>query len=351
MKRKTILWWGRFDPNYSRNSIIRKHLIDLNYKIIDFKPLVSKFGYMEANFRGVEKPDLVWVPCFRHRDLLSAKKWSVERNIKLLFDPLISSWDKEVHEKNRVYSQELSDKLRSKESALFKEADIVLSDTSVHADLFRRKLGLSKVKNPIVYVGAEENLFKPFPKNIATDRKFDVLFYGSFISLHGAEIIVRAANLISNQLDVKWTLLGNGPNLKECKRLAEELPNVFFEDNISYSNLPERINRADLLLGIFGDSTKAGSVIPNKVFQSLACGKTVITRCSDAYPEKLSKLNKGIIFIKSNSPDELCRIVNKIVKNSTFLDKSNRHSRKIYAEYFSAKIIKKQLVNALKLAF
>jgi len=351
MNKKTILWWGRFDPNYSRNLIIRKHLKDLNYKIIDFKPLVSRFGFFEAFLRGIEKPDLVWVPCFRHRDILSAKKWSTRKNIKLLFDPLISSWDKEVHEKNKVYTKEFSDKLKNKESALFKKADIVLSDTTLHSDLFIRELGLSPKKNLVVYVGAEEKVFKPLPKKVNVDKKFEVLFFGSFISLHGTEIIIRAAKLMSDQLDVKWTLLGNGPNLKECKRLANGLPNVFFEDIVSYSKLPQRISQADILLGIFGDSIKAGNVIPNKVFQSLACGKTVITRSSNAYPQNLSNTNKGIIFIKSNEPEELCKIVKKMVKNPSLLYQSNRYSRQIYLKNFSAKIIKKQLENALKLAF
>jgi|TARA_B110000967_G_C18888761_1_gene565860 glycosyltransferase involved in cell wall biosynthesis len=351
MNKKTILWWGRFDPNYSRNSIIRQHLRDLNYKIIDFRPLVSRFGFIEAILRGIEKPDLVWVPCFRHRDIISARKWSKKLNIKLLFDPLISSWDKKIYEKNKVYTQKFSNKLKRNESALLKEVDIVISDTSRHADLFRRELGLRKLKNPIVYVGAEEKIFKPLPMKVNKDMKFEVLFFGSFISLHGTEIIVRAAKLMSDQLDIKWTLLGNGPNLKECKRFAIGLPNIFFEDIISYSKLPERINQADLLLGIFGDSIKAGSVIPNKVFQSLACGKTVITRSSDAYPKKLFNLDKGIIFNKSNTPEELCKIVTKMFENQALLYESNRHSRKIYSEYFSARIIKKQLESSLKLAF
>ena len=351
MNKKTILWWGRFDPNYSRNSIIRQHLRDLNYKIIDFRPLVSKFGFIEAILRGIEKPDLVWVPCFRHRDIISARKWSKKLNIKLLFDPLISSWDKELHEKNKVYTQKFSNKLKDNESALLKEADIVISDTSRHADLFRRELGLSKLKNPIVYVGAEENIFKPGQKKLTADKKFEVLFYGSFISLQGAEKIVRAANLMPNQLNVRWTLLGSGPNLKKCKKLADGLPNIFFEDNTSYLNLPERINQASLLLGIFGDSIKAGNVIPNKVFQSLACGKTAITRSSDAYPKNLSSLDKGIIFNKSNTPEELCKIVTKMFENQVLLYQSNSYSKKIYSEYFSAIIIKKQLKSALKLAF
>ena len=40
--KKTILWWGRSDPNYSRNMIIRKQLKKLNYEILDFYPLVVR---------------------------------------------------------------------------------------------------------------------------------------------------------------------------------------------------------------------------------------------------------------------------------------------------------------------
>ena len=58
---------------------------------------MSSIGFLEAILKRIEKPDLIWVPCFRHRDIPSAKKWSEKLNIKLLFDPLISSWDKEVH--------------------------------------------------------------------------------------------------------------------------------------------------------------------------------------------------------------------------------------------------------------
>ena len=91
MIKKTILWWGRFDPNYSRNRIIRQHLKKLNFILIDFKPLISKFGYEEAILKNLTKTDLVWVPCFRHRDILSAKKWCEKKGIKLIIDTLISA--------------------------------------------------------------------------------------------------------------------------------------------------------------------------------------------------------------------------------------------------------------------
>jgi hypothetical protein len=69
-------------------------------------------------------------------------------------------------------------------------------------------------------------------------------------------------------------MLGAGPDLHKCKVLAKDCPNIFFEEKIEYTKLASRIKKADLLLGIFGNSNKAGNVIPNKVFQSLASGKT-----------------------------------------------------------------------------
>ncbi len=348
MKIKTILWWGRFDLNYSRNRVIRKHLDDLNYKIFDFNPLISRFGYTEALIRKIKRTDFVWVPCFRQRDILSASKWCQNNNIKLIIDPLISSWDKQTYEKEKLLNQKQSDALKKKESILFNKADIVLADTNLHANLFHKELCVDKNKIFTVYVGAEDDLFNDLPPQHIENKKFEVLFYGSFIPLHGSEIIIKAAKLFAKNTNVKWTLLGDGPDLKKCKDLAKGSSNIFFEKKIKYTKLASRIKKADLLLGIFGKSKKAGNVIPNKVFQSLACGKTIITRESDAYPNVILKENKGIIFIEPNNPIALYKKVLEIFKNKNSLEKSNFHARNIYKTYFSEKIIRKQIKKILK---
>ena len=143
-------------------------------------------------------------------------------------------------------------------------------------------------------------------------------------------------------------MLGAGPDLNKCKVLAKDYSNIFFEERIEYTKLALRIKEADLLLGIFGNSNKAENVIPNKVFQSLASGKTIITRKSNAYPKELLNLNKGIIFIEPNNPKALYNAVLKITEDKRFLRRSNAQAKIIYDTYFSEKIIREQLKKILE---
>ena len=348
--KKTILWWGRSDPNYSRNRIIRKQLKNLNYEILDFYPLVSRFGYIEALLKKIKRTDFVWVPCFRQRDILSASKWCLSKNIKLIIDPLISFWDKQTFEKEKIFIQKKSDLLKKKESFLFNKANFVLADTIQHANLFEKELCVDKHKIFTVYVGAEDNLFNNLPAKKNTKKKFEILFYGSFLPLHGSEIIIKAAKLFAKNDNVQWTMLGTGPDLHKCKVLAKDCPNIFFEEKIEYTKLALRIKEANLLLGIFGNSNKAGNVIPNKVFQSLASGKTVITRKSNAYPKELLNLNNGIFFIEPNNPRALYNAVLKITEDKKFLRESNAQAKIIYNTYFSEKIIREQLKKIMELS-
>ena len=84
------------------------------------------------------------------------------------------------------------------------------------------------------------------------------------------------------------------------------------------------------------------------MFQSLASGKTVITRKSNAYPKELLNLNNGIIFIEPNNPKALYNAVLKITENKRFLRESNTQAKIIYDTYFSEKIIKEQLKKILE---
>lgn len=347
---KTVLWWGRFDPEYSRNRILRALLPQLGWRIVDFHPRFSRLADLEAWLRRLPRPDMVWVPCFRQRDLATARRWSHGQDIPLVFDPLISAYDKQVFERQKIAPGcATAKRLLAWERKLFQSADRVIADTPLHADFFAEALGVSRDRLSVVYVGAEEVLFKPGEER--KDRQsgpLEVLFYGSFIPLHGAEVIAEAARLYDGP-PVRWRFIGKGPGRARCESLLRGMDNVAFEDWVAYEELPARIGQADVVLGAFGTTPKAGRVIPNKVYQALACGRPVITRRSQAYPAGMGDgTESGVIWVDAGNPADLCAKLSQLVHRPENLVKLSDQAYSTYRKRFSSAVITDQLADSIE---
>jgi glycosyltransferase involved in cell wall biosynthesis len=348
--KPVVLWWGRFDPDYSRNRVMRKLLADLGLQVRDFHPKFSDLGDWEARLRGIPRADLVWVPCFRQRDIDAASRWAGKHGVPLLIDPLISAYDKQVDERRKLDPDSRKAKrLLAWERSRFARADRVLADTPAHADYFRQILGVAPNKLAVVYVGSEAALFKPAPRppRPAGDS-LEVLFYGSFIPLQGPQVVIDAARLYKGP-PVRWTLLGDGPLRAPCEKQADGLTQVAFEAWLPYEALPDRIRQADILLGIFGATPKAGRVIPNKVYQSLACGRVVVTRHSGAYPEQLAEAeNSGIVWTEAGDAQSLADRIAVLAAAPDNLRRLGEAAAQTSRQFFSGAVLRQQLQQALK---
>ena len=343
--QKTVLWWGRFDPDYARNRILRQAFQALGWHIADFHPKISRLGHLEAALRQVKSPDLVWLPAFRQRDMAAASAFAKAHNAPLVFDPMISTYDKQVFERQKFEAD--SDRAKSllaAERALFAKADHIIADTAGHADFFHATLGVATDRLHVVALGAEEAMFPSVPRAAKpADTPLEALFYGSFIGLQAPEVIVEAARLCA--APIRWVLLGDGPLKAACARAAEGQPNIAFEDYLPYDAQPARIHQADILLGVFGESDKAARVIPNKVYQSLASGRTVVSRASGAYP---APKNDGLIEIAPGNPAALADVITRLATEREDLNRRGEEARNYYDRHFSMGSIRAQLATVLE---
>lgn len=345
----SALWWGRFDPGYSRNRILRKLFAEMGWQVKDFHPRFARVADWEAGLYRLPRPDLVWVPCFRQRDLAAASRWATRHGVPLVFDPLISAYDKQVDERGKLNAGgSRAQKLLAWEQALFQRADRIIADTPAHADYFAQVLGVPRKHLAVVHVGAEEALFKP--ERLASDaggNPLELLFYGSFIPLQAPQVVIEAARLYQGP-PVKWVLLGQGPLRRVCEEKARGLANVTFEDWMPYEKLPARIHRADILLGVFGTTPKAGRVIPNKVFQSLACGRPVVTRSASAYPEALvAAENSGLVWTPAGDAQSLADRAAALAADPGKLRLLGEAAANTSRQYFSESALRHQLNAAL----
>lgn len=342
---REVLWWGRFDANYARNRILRAAFDKLGWRVRTFRPRVSNLGDITAAVCRLGKPDLVFVPCFRWRDLTAAARYAQRRKLPLLFDPLTSAWDKQVFERGKFPRESTASlRLLRAERRLFQSADAILADTDAHAQFFFETLGVAREKLHVVPVGAEEALFAPQPWP-APEAPLEALFFGSFIGLQGPETIVAAARVYEGP-PLRITLLGEGPLRAACERVAQGLANVAFEDWIPYEELPARIGRAHIVLGVFGQSRKAQGVIPNKVFQGMACARPVITAQSPVIAP-FAGAESGIATAPPGDSAALAQSLASLAQDRDGLPRHGEQARRTFETNFSEAAIRARLAAAL----
>lgn len=345
---RSVLFWGRHGLDYARNRVIGSLFASLGLTVRAFHPRLSVCGDLEASVRRLPRPDLVWVPCFRQRDLPAALRWAKRHEVPLLFDPLISVYDKQVFERGKFAPGSWrAERLRRHEQRQLQRADLILADTAEHARFFAETFDLDPQRLAVIPVGAEEALFRPLA---AAQRSpampLQVLFYGSFIGLQAPQLIVEAARLYQGP-PVHWRLVGEGPLLEECRRLAAGLTTVSFEPWYPYEQLPALLAEADLVLGIFGSSDKAARVIPNKVYQAMACAKPVVTRRSPAFPTALLNEASGITWVEPGSAPALAQAVAAHAAHPEQLPELGALARHSFDRHFSLASIREQLRQVL----
>jgi glycosyltransferase involved in cell wall biosynthesis len=132
-----------------------------------------------------------------------------------------------------------------------------------------------------------------------------VLFVGKLIPLHGLETILGAARLAP---DLDFRIVGSG---QLGPLLGERPANVEHVAWVEYEDLPQELHRAACALGIFGTSAKASRVIPNKVFQALACGTPVVTADTPAARELLHD-GESALLVPPADPEALADAIRRV---------------------------------------
>jgi len=352
-----VCFFGGYNPKYIRNVIIKEGLIKNGVEVVECRTK-SKFKfwlrYPILFFQHLKflatKYDVIFVPAFRHKDVPLSKFLGILTRKPVVFDPFVSRYETKVLDKRKVAPYSLQARYNFQIDRLsFKLADVVLADTFAHADYYTEKFGINRSKFRRVPVGVSDEPFSIFEtreeKQGAKLNSFLVQFYGSFLPLQGIEHIVRAAKVISTRdSTVRFELIGSGQTFPMVKRLVEELEieNIAFEKWAPFIELPRVISRADICLGIFGNTEKAMRVVPNKVFQCLSLRKPVITGRTPAILE-FFRNKQNILLCEPANADSLAEAIMLLKNNVELRKKIADNGHRLIQENFTSELIGKQV--------
>ncbi len=291
--------------------------------------------------------DLVFVGFYGHLIMFPVKLFA---NKPILFDAFISTYDTLCFDRGQFSPTSIPGKMtyRLDRWSCFL-ADKILIDTDQHLDYFQKTFHLPANRLSSLPVGCNEDLFYPLtglePKN-----KFTVLYYCSYMPLHGVEFVLEAANLLRDQ-PIEFKLIGTGIQFPSIQQKAHDhhLNNVEFVPYMPLKQLPQEIASAQICLGgHFGLTEKAGRVIPGKIYQILAMSKPLIASNSPANRELLTSLENAWLVPQGNA-QELAKAIEELYKNQDFRQWLGNQGRLLYEKNCSETYITKRLFDLTEL--
>ena len=309
---RAVAYFGTYDPGYPRNAVLLAGLRELGVAVQEFRaPLPDLPAAEMATAAGAAR--LAAGLAAAHLRLLGQhpREWAVDtvivgypghflvpfgrllaayRRARLVFDPLVSLWDTFAGDRGLVTEGGWkAAAVRGVDRVAFRLPAVVLADTWAHAAYYQEAYGVARSRLAVVPVGAlPESRADGGARALADGEPLTVFQYGKWSPLHGADTVLDAAGLLRGG-PVRFVLAGEGQLSAELKGVIAErgLHNVQWLGSLTTAELRDRTLAADVCLGVFGRSDKAGRVVPNKVYDALACGRPTITADSAGARELL----------------------------------------------------------------
>jgi len=194
--------------------------------------------------------------------------------------------------------------------------NLLLVDTPEYEEYYCQKYNLDETRFAKVPLGVNDRLYYP-RLNIQPDSsEFRIIYYGTFIPLHGVETMIRAAHELRDDRQIQFYFFGDGQERPSAGKLVNELKleNVHFQGWISKRALPLEIARSHLCLGVFGTTKQSRCTIQNKIWEGMMMQRPVITGDAETIRQELSD-KRHVYLVKRADAKALAKGIQELKQN------------------------------------
>lgn len=345
-----VLYFGTFDPSYARNAILIRGLRENGVEVIECSDRSrSILKYIKLFFKHLKlvgKYDVMIVGFPGQQVMFLARILTLK---PIILDIFTSHYMGYIIDRRRYPKKSFRARyFRFLDKWSCRLANLVTLDTEAHIDYFVNEFGLPLSKFKKIWLGARTDLFRPLEtKPSYPNRPFLVLFWGSFIPLQGVEYIIKAAKILEKE-NIEFNLIGKGQTHESAKKLIGELnlKSINLIGRVSDDELMKYIKNSDVCLSTFGPGIKSEITIQNKIFETLASKRPLITAKTKAVLELFTD-NEHLLFCeKANAPDLADKIL-KLRNDHGLKIKIAENGYEFFKNNLTEKLLGIQLVSAI----
>lgn len=239
----------------------------------------------------------------------------------------------------------------------YRKADHVLCVT----DSFRAAIleeGIPAEKVSVIKNGADLEFFSPdrsvgpeaarIPGLENTLGKFVVSYVGTHGMAHGLDSVLQAAELLRDLPDVLILLVGDGAERDHLVKQRDimRLDNVVMLEQQPKTRMPAVWGVTDVSLVVLKDQPLFRTVIPSKIFESMAMRKPVILGVRGE-SESLLEESGGGVCVPPENPAQLARSIRRLHANREECRAMGQAGRRFVETNFDRRVLASRYADLL----
>ncbi len=216
--------------------------------------------------------------------------------------------------------------------------------------------GVPESRIRLLPCGVDAALFSPGNKNAALLARWNIaptdpviIFMGTIYRFRGLDrVITDFRKILRRHPQTKLLIVGWGEDEVRLKRLSLEhgvSGSVVFTGLQPYSLLPDIIRSSDICINPFELNAITRDILPNKVFQYLACGKPLVATRLPGTEPFLSGEEHGVVY---TSLEEVTDRLLDLIEDSDRRRKLGENAASAVQQRYDWKRVAQQMIEMIR---
>jgi glycosyltransferase involved in cell wall biosynthesis len=217
--------------------------------------------------------------------------------------------------------------------------------------------GISSKKVTVIKNGVDFSLYKKPPHGstslsheLGLEGKFVASYFGTHGMAHHLETVLEAARELTEWKDIVFLLVGDGAERRRLVTMREEmkLSNVLMLDQQPKQKMPELWSLSSVSLVLLKKSALFKTVLPSKIFESMAMERPVILGVEGESAELVESAGGGVCIEPESSKDLAIQVL-KLYRDPTMCQELGSSGRRYVLEHFDRQVLARRFADVMQL--
>ncbi|SIO55397.1 Glycosyltransferase involved in cell wall bisynthesis [Singulisphaera sp. GP187] len=172
-------------------------------------------------------------------------------------------------------------------------------------------------------------------RELGWDGRYVVLYSGAHGVANRLSQLVEAADLLRDTPNVLIATVGAGMELEPLRAQVRErgLTNIVLHGPRPREEMPAITASADACAAVLQKNDTFRTVYPNKVFDSMACGRPIVLGIDGVARDLVERAGAGF-FAEPENPEALAAVIRRLQSDPAQADEIGRRGREYVTQHF-----------------